>query len=122
MTSQEMVSETDDLPNDRLTSPVLSYPQDESHWSQNHGPTIFALTAFTLIVGYGVIFFNSTTIDDNSKPLVPNNFVPDEDSNPTNEPSPSAPLSQENTNKSSDQEAKVEPPNTNGKPKALNPQ
>lgn len=87
MTSQEMVDETEDRPKDRLASPALSYPLDESHWSQNHGPTIFAITAFTLLVGYGVIFFSSASTDDYSKPLVPNNFVPDEDTPPTNESS-----------------------------------
>jgi hypothetical protein len=39
------------------------------------------------MVGYGVIFFSSASTDDYSKPLVPNNFVPDEDAPPTNEPS-----------------------------------
>lgn len=79
MTSQEIVSEAEPHSEDRTTSPNLDYPLEESHWSQNHGPTLIAIAAFTLIVGYGVIFFNSTAIEVNNKPLVPNNFVPDED-------------------------------------------
>lgn len=79
MTSQEIVSEAEPHSEDRTSSPNLDYPLDESHWSQNHGPTLIAISAFTLIVGYGVIFFNSTAVEVNNKPLVPNNFVPDED-------------------------------------------
>lgn len=80
MTSQEIVSEAEPHSEDRTSSPNLDYPLDESHWSQNHGPTLIAISAFTLIVGYGVIFFNSTAVEVNNKPLVPNNFIPDEDS------------------------------------------
>jgi|GEM_PF-2066713 hypothetical protein len=79
MTSQEIVSEAEPHSEDRTTSPNLDYPLEESHWSQNHGPTLIAIAAFTLIVGYGVIFFNSTAVEVNNKPLVPNNFVPDEE-------------------------------------------
>lgn len=86
MTSQEVLHETDEVSQGRSLSPALDYPTEESHWSQNHGPTLFAITAFTLIVGYGVIFFNSTEIEDHSKPLVPNNFVPDEEPGSPAEP------------------------------------
>lgn len=82
MTSQEVLREPDEASQGRSLSPAIDYAGEESHWSQNHGPTLFAITAFTLIVGYGVIFFSSTEVEDHSKPLVPNNFVPDEDGVP----------------------------------------
>lgn len=79
MTSQEVLREPDEASQGRSLPPALDYPGEVSHWSQNHGPILFAITAFTLIVGYGVIFFNSTEVKDHSKPLVPNNFVPDDE-------------------------------------------
>lgn len=79
MTSQEIVSEAEPRTEDHTMSPALDYPAEESHWSQNHGPSLIAISAFTLLVGYGVIFFNSTAVVVDNTPLVPNNFVPDDD-------------------------------------------
>lgn len=93
MTSQEVLREPDEASQGRSLPSTLDYPTEVSHWSQNHGPILFAITAFTLIVGYGVIFFSSTELKDYTKPLVPNNFVPDEEAS-----QPADPASDESTN------------------------
>jgi len=79
MTSHEVQASTESAePNYPSTS--TPYSAEESHWSRNHGPVLFAIALFTLLVGYGGIFFNTAEMSDNSRPLVPNNFVPDDDS------------------------------------------
>jgi len=78
MTSHEVQASTESAePNYPSTS--TPYSAEESHWSRNHGPVLFAIALFTLLVGYGGIFFNSAEVSDNTRPLVPNNFVPDDD-------------------------------------------
>jgi hypothetical protein len=79
MTRQEAIGDGEDMSAESPGSQLLAASMEPSHWSQNHGPTIIAIAMFTLIVGYGVIFFNSATTEDFTRPLVPNNFVPDED-------------------------------------------
>lgn len=79
MTRQEAIGDGDDTSAESPGTQLLAATMEPSHWSQNHGPTIIAIAIFTLIVGYGVIFFNSATTEDFTRPLVPNNFVPDED-------------------------------------------
>lgn len=78
MTSQEVPVSTEAAEHN-YPSTSAPYSVEESHWSRNHGPILFAMALFTLLVGYGAIFFNSTEMSDNSRPLVPNNFVPDDD-------------------------------------------
>lgn len=60
-----------------LSMPQLAYEVEKSNWSRNHGPALIATAVFVLIVGSAVIFFNSSEIVDNSRPLVPDDFVPD---------------------------------------------
>jgi len=79
MTRQEAIGDGEDMSAESPGTQLLAASTEPSHWSQNHGPTIIAIAMFTLIVGYGVIFFNSATTEDFTRPLVPNNFVPDED-------------------------------------------
>lgn len=70
---------TEETKNASLPDPIIPYKDDESHWSQNHGPILLGIVVFVLLAGYGFIFFQRADMQDVSRPLVPNNFVPDEE-------------------------------------------
>lgn len=78
MTSQEAPVLTESAEQAYPSTPA-AHSVEQSHWSRNHGPILLVIALLTLLAGYGVIFFNVTEAPDNTRPLVPNNFVPDDD-------------------------------------------
>jgi hypothetical protein len=77
MANQEDSSDSTLRAMPELSMPQLAYEVEKSNWSRNHGPALIATAIFVLIVGLAVIFFNTSEIVDNSRPLVPDDFVPD---------------------------------------------
>lgn len=86
---------TEDAKNVSLPDTLIPYTDDESHWSQNHGPILLGIAVFVLLAGYGFIFFQKADTEDFSRPLVPNNFVPDEEGEGA--PATGGALEEENT-------------------------
>ena len=78
MANQEDSSDSTLRAMPELPMPQMAYDSDRSNWSRNHGPVLIATAVFVLIVGSGVIFFNTAKVVDNSRPLVPDDFVPDD--------------------------------------------
>jgi len=70
------------MPLDAYLDSDASPVRTNSNWQQNHGTLLLAVAVFMVIVGCGFIFFNNSGSTDNTKPLVPNNFVPDDVDSP----------------------------------------